>query len=100
MATKTDNFTTLQSGKRRRRISLASLEDDETLMLIKSVARYAGQTAISEAKVLKLALTYLRGHEVVKCHPDGKIEVIGNVKPVDPNLKFAKGTVLHAKKIR
>lgn len=100
MATKAHNSAILQNGKRRRRISLSSLEDGETIVLIQSVARYAGQTAISEAKVLKLAVTYLRGHDVVKRHPDGKIEVLGKVKRIESKVKFVKGTILHAKKDR
>jgi hypothetical protein len=65
----------LQNGKRHRKVSLASLEDGETLELIGLVARESGQRAILEAKVLKLTVTYLRGHDVVKRHPDGKIEI-------------------------
>ena len=100
MATKAHKSTIVQNGKRHRKISLASLEDGETLVLIESVARYAGQIAISEAQVLKLAVTYLRGYDIVKRYPDGKIEVVGKVKPVEPQVKFVKGTVLHAKKDR
>ena len=100
MDTKTHKSTVLQNGKRHRKISLASLEDGETLVLIESVARYAGQIAISEAKVLRLEVTYLRGNDIVKRHPDGKIEIVGKVKPVESKVKFVKGTILHAKKDR
>lgn len=57
---------------------LSFLEDnEENHKILAELARTASIQAIAEAKALRLDITYLRGEEIVKESPDGKITVIG-----------------------
>jgi hypothetical protein len=57
---------------------LSYLEDnEENHKILADLARAASIQAIAEAKALGLDITYLRGNEIVKESPDGKITVIG-----------------------
>jgi hypothetical protein len=72
---------------------LSFLEDnEENHKILAELARTASIQAIAEAKVLGLDITYLRGNEIVKESPDGKITVIGTKQnktiKVDINKKY------------
>ena len=57
---------------------LSYLEDnEENHIILAELARKASVQAIAEAKSLGLDITYLRGNEIIKESPTGKITVIG-----------------------
>ena len=59
---------------------------------LEEVARASVRESIASAKEAGLYITYARGTEIVREYPDGKIEVIGNLKyeplKVEPGKKL------------
>lgn len=89
---------TIETPKGEGKTPLSSVEDGgEFGAVVGRTATYAGKQAVSEARVLKLPITYLKGGEVIKESPDGKIQVLKRLKSPKPVI-IKKGTVLHARK--
>jgi hypothetical protein len=45
------------------------------------MCKEAGLFAVKEAKDRGLPFTYVENNEIIKEYPDGKIEVLGKIKP-------------------
>ena len=79
---------------------LETVEDSpEYSDILQKIAREAGEEAVREARALKIPITYLNdSRQVVKEFPDGRIEVIEQLRISENPVALPKGTILHARK--
>ena len=85
-------------NKKSRRTKLSGLEDSKDFVpAIQEIASLAAVSAIREAKVLKIPLTYLKGNEIVRKFSDGRTETISHLVKKKKSVILKKGTVLHAR---
>lgn len=92
-------INTIETHKGKGKMLLSSIEDGKEFSnVVGKTANYAGKQAVAEAKVLKLPVTYLKGGEVIRENPDGKVEVLKRLKSRHKPVSIKKGTVLHARK--
>lgn len=85
--------------KQRHKRNMSGVEDSKDFArTVKAVGRMAAKAAVSEAKALRIPLTYLEGKTIIRKHPGGHVEVIAEISNAKPTINLKKGTVLHARK--
>lgn len=78
---------------------LSGLEDSrDVIPALQEIASFAAVSAITEAKVLKIPVTFLKGTEVVRRFSDGRTEIVTHINNSKASSILKKGTVLHARK--